>query len=44
MERMCEEGFLRREQKEMMIAETDPEALFRKLETFEYRTVVKWNL
>ena len=44
MERMCEEGFLRREQKEMMIAETDPEALFRKLETFEYHTVVKWNL
>lgn len=44
MERMCEEGFLRREQKEMMIAETEPEALFRKLEAFEYHSVVKWNL
>ncbi len=43
MERMCEDGFLRREQKEQLIVETELPILFSRLKQFEYRLINKWK-
>lgn len=43
LDRMCTDGFLRREQSELLIVETDLNLLFTRLEQFEYRRINKWK-
>lgn len=43
LKRMCADRFLRREQLDQLIVETELPVLFEKLERFEYRPIDKWN-
>ena len=43
LDRMLSDGFLRKEQRELLIESADIEQLFAGLAQFEYRAVNKWN-
>lgn len=43
LDRMLSDGFLRKEQRELLIESADIEKLFTGLAQFEYRAVNKWN-